>query len=131
MATPDFPKVMTDLCIWPYGVDHFYLCFMSLMGIRNANLPGSLGSPMSLGVLETPAHPKRHTKFVIILSCSRIAYSDIFPVSCFQLCNGKSRQSNPNSLWLLGHEAEDQKTIILIKNRIRILFLKLCINGKV
>lgn len=44
----------------------------------------------------------------------------------FQPCSGKSRLSNPNSLWLLGHEAEGQKTIILIENRIRIYCFSNC-----
>lgn len=95
-------------------------------GVRNINVLGCLGSLVSPEVLETLAHPGRHTELVILLSCSRTAYWDNFPVSLFQPCSGKSRQSNPNSLQLLGHEAEGQETIILIENRIRIYCFSNC-----
>lgn len=88
------------------------------------NLPGSLGSLVSHEVLETLGRPGRYTKLVI-LSCSKAARGDI---SLFLSLNPPvvNLDKVTSFLWLRGHEAESQKTIILTENRIRISCFSNC-----
>lgn len=73
------PRLRGSSHIWVHGPGE-YTAFLHTLcqwwAAGNANLPGPLGSLVSLEVLEILVPPGRYQKCVIVLSCSWIAYSD-------------------------------------------------------